>query len=82
MVHCWDTVGHSPCHDTITALISSVGEPGAGSRGPGGRGAGEPGDFRDLLLFPWVGFHDRPGRGGQSPPRVRVAMAISASGEW
>ena len=25
-------------------------------------------------------FHDRPGSGGQSPPRVRSAMAISASG--
>jgi hypothetical protein len=27
-------------------------------------------------------FHDRPGSGGQSPPRVRVAMAMSASGLW
>ena len=27
-------------------------------------------------------FHDRPGSGGQRPPRVRAAMAISASGLW
>ena len=35
-----------------------------------------------LLTFLWVGFHDRPGSGGQRPPRVRSAMAISASGLW
>jgi hypothetical protein len=35
----------------------------------------------DLLTFPWVGFHAaRPGSGGQSPPRVSRAMAMSASG--
>jgi hypothetical protein len=40
--------------------------------------------FRGLLLFPWVSVHGRPGRGGQSPPRVRVtmAMAMSASALW
>jgi hypothetical protein len=35
-----------------------------------------------LLTFLWVPFHDRPGSGGQRPPRVRLAMAISASGLW
>ena len=35
-----------------------------------------------LLTFLWVLFHDRPGSGGQRPPRVRSAMAISASGLW
>jgi hypothetical protein len=35
-----------------------------------------------LLLFPWVSVHGRPGSGGQSPPRVRVAMAMSASALW
>jgi hypothetical protein len=35
-----------------------------------------------LLTFLWVGFHDRPGSGGQRPPRVRSAMAISDSGLW
>ena len=35
-----------------------------------------------LLTFLWVGFHDRPGSAGQRPPRVRSAMAISASGLW
>ena len=35
-----------------------------------------------LLTFLWVPFHDRPGSGGQRPPRVRSAMAISASGLW
>jgi hypothetical protein len=35
----------------------------------------------DLLTFPWVGFHAaRPGSGGQSPPRVSMAIAMSASG--
>jgi hypothetical protein len=38
--------------------------------------------FEALLMFPWAAFHDRPGRGGQSPPRVRSAMAISDSGLW
>jgi alkyl sulfatase BDS1-like metallo-beta-lactamase superfamily hydrolase len=33
-----------------------------------------------LLTFLWVSFHDRPGSGGQRPPRVRSAMAIKASG--
>jgi hypothetical protein len=37
---------------------------------------------RALLTFLWVGFHDRPGSAGQRPPRVRSAMAISASGLW
>ena len=37
---------------------------------------------KDLLTFLWVRFHDRPGSGGQRPPRVSVAMAISASGLW
>jgi len=35
-----------------------------------------------LLTFLWVLLHDRPGSGGQRPPRVRSAMAISASGLW
>ena len=35
-----------------------------------------------LLTFLWVDFHDRPRSGGQSPPRMRSAMAISASGLW
>ena len=35
-----------------------------------------------LLTFLWVPFYDRPGSGGQRPPRVRSAMAISASGLW
>jgi hypothetical protein len=35
-----------------------------------------------LLTFLWVPLHDRPGSGGQRPPRVRSAMAISASGLW
>jgi type II secretory pathway predicted ATPase ExeA len=35
-----------------------------------------------LLTFLWVPSYDRPGRGGQRPPRVRSAMAISASGLW
>ena len=34
------------------------------------------------VTFLWVAFHDRPGSGGQRPPRVRSAMAISASGLW
>ena len=43
-----------------------------------------------VTLFPWVGFHDRPGRGGQSPPRaaqpkfggayVLKVMALAHSG--
>lgn len=34
-----------------------------------------------LLLFSWVTVGDqRPGRGGRRPPRVRSAMAMSASG--
>jgi hypothetical protein len=37
---------------------------------------------RALLTFLWVASHDRPGSGGQSPPRVRSAMAISDSGLW
>ncbi|HSR28641.1 MAG TPA: hypothetical protein VLR51_09305, partial [Actinomycetes bacterium] len=37
---------------------------------------------RALLTFLWVPFHDRPGSGGQRPPRVRSAMAMSASGLW
>jgi hypothetical protein len=32
------------------------------------------------LTFLWVGFHDRPGSGGQRPARVSSAMAIKASG--
>jgi len=48
-------------------------------------------DLRDMALlmllwvtFPslWVAVHDRPGSGGQRPPRVRSAMAISESGLW
>jgi hypothetical protein len=39
-------------------------------------------DLGALLTFLWVGFHDRPGSAGQRPPRVRSAMAISASGLW
>lgn len=35
-----------------------------------------------LLILPWVTIHDRPGSGGQRPPRVRSAMAISESGLW
>ena len=35
-----------------------------------------------LLTFLWVLLHDRPGSGGQRPPRVGSAMAISASGLW
>jgi membrane protease YdiL (CAAX protease family) len=38
--------------------------------------------WRALLTFLWVPSYDRPGRGGQRPPRVRSAMAISASGLW
>jgi transposase, IS6 family len=36
------------------------------------------------VTFPslWVAVHDRPGSGGQRPPRVRSAMAISDSGLW
>jgi cytochrome P450 len=30
----------------------------------------------------WVAVHDRPGSGGQRPPRVRSAMAMSESGLW
>ena len=30
----------------------------------------------------WVAVHDRPGSGGQRPPRVRSAMAMSDSGLW
>jgi transposase InsO family protein len=37
---------------------------------------------QELLLFPWADSHDRPGRAGQQPPRVRVAMAMSASALW
>jgi Domain of unknown function (DUF1905) len=40
------------------------------------------GTHKALLTFLWVGVHDRPGSGGQRPPRVRSAMAISASGLW
>jgi hypothetical protein len=36
----------------------------------------------DLLTFLWVLFQVRPGSGGQSPPRVRLAMAMSASAVW
>jgi Restriction endonuclease len=40
-------------------------------------------DSIQLPTFPWVGFHAaRPGSGGQRPPRVSSAMAISASGLW
>jgi hypothetical protein len=46
------------------------------------RDALESRHFGGLLLFPWVSVHGRPGRGGQSPPRVRVAMAMSASALW
>ena len=42
----------------------------------------QQGTFKALLTFLWVGFHDRPGSAGQRPPRVRSAMAISASGLW
>ena len=35
-----------------------------------------------LLTFLWVPFHGCPGSGGQRPPRVRSAIAISASGLW
>ena len=38
--------------------------------------------YRTITGFLWVLFHDRPGSGGQRPPRVRSAMAISASGLW
>jgi len=45
-------------------------------------GSGWPRPIRALLTFLWVLLHDRPGSGGQRPPRVRSAMAISASGLW
>ena len=50
----------------------------------GGEPVTPPTDGLDaaLLTFLWVPFHDRPGSGGQRPPRVRSAMAISASGLW
>ena len=36
-----------------------------------------------LLPFPWAPDHAaRPGRSGQRPPRVSMAMAIRDSGEW
>ena len=35
-----------------------------------------------LLILLWVAIHDRPGSGGQRPPRVRSAMAMSESGLW
>lgn len=38
--------------------------------------------FLALLTFLWVDSYDRPGSGGQRPPRVRSAMAISDSGLW
>jgi hypothetical protein len=37
---------------------------------------------RGLLTFSWVGFHDRPGSGGQRPPRRSMAMVIRAVAEW
>jgi len=38
--------------------------------------------FLALLSLPWVSYvRDRPGRGGQRPPRVSIARAISASAE-
>ena len=40
----------------------------------------EQAGFLALLLFPWV--HGRPGRGGQSPPKVSLASAMRASVEW
>jgi hypothetical protein len=49
-------------------------------------------EFVDLLPFPWVGWgsgvlcrhsgYARPGRGGQSPPRVSSLMAMRASALW
>jgi hypothetical protein len=39
-------------------------------------------DVMALLTLLWVTVHDRPGSGGQRPPRVRSAMAISESGLW
>jgi hypothetical protein len=38
--------------------------------------------FWGLLTFSWVGFHDRPGSGGQRPPRRSMAMVIRAVAEW
>ena len=35
-----------------------------------------------LLMLLWVIVYDRPGSGGQRPPRVRSAMAMSESGLW
>jgi hypothetical protein len=35
-----------------------------------------------LLTFLWVDCHDHLGSGGQSPPRVRSAMAMRDSGLW
>ena len=32
------------------------------------------------LLLPWV--HERPGRGGQKPPRLSIARAMRVSGDW
>ena len=34
-----------------------------------------------LMTLSWVWFHDRPGSGGQSPPRVSIAMEMSAFGD-
>ena len=44
--------------------------------------AGEAEALPDLLPFPWVAFMIGRVVGGQSPPRVSSAMAISASGLW
>lgn len=51
-------------------------------RCPGYDTSRDPRRWRGLDLGTTVDFHDRPGSGGQRPPRVRSAMAISASGLW
>ena len=65
------TVALAPTSPTATASGISA-EPTVSTDGPNNGATAVP-----------VGrFHDRPGSGGQNPPRVRLAMAMSASGPW
>ena len=67
------TGGHRNDITQLIPLIDAV-------RPVGGR-IGRP-RKRALLSLPWVSYvRDRPGRGGQRPPRVSIARAISASAE-